>query len=107
MSKWEQETCARFTRQNDTLESSGLEFINGDGCWSLARQISIGTGCEGLGTVTHEIGHDCREGISYDYGSVMHYVGTAILNNDTFLIMTADPNYQSTIGHRVFQCLEL
>ncbi|CAL2051591.1 unnamed protein product [Caenorhabditis brenneri] len=62
--KWEQETCARFVQQNDSLDSRGLEFISDNICYSdfgtqgdTPHRISIAPGCEGLGTVTHELAH--------------------------------------------------
>ncbi|CAJ0581568.1 unnamed protein product, partial [Mesorhabditis spiculigera] len=58
-------------RKNETMRfvtqqprGNGLIFIRGNGCYSYigmvaqgAQQVSIGVGCEALGTVMHEIGH--------------------------------------------------
>ncbi|EGT40491.1 hypothetical protein CAEBREN_10654 [Caenorhabditis brenneri] len=64
VARWEQETCARFTRVNSLPRGNSLEFISGSGCWSYigkigssSQQVSIGVGCTSLGTVCHEIGH--------------------------------------------------
>ncbi|CAG9538218.1 unnamed protein product [Cercopithifilaria johnstoni] len=59
---WQSKTCITF--ENDQ-EASGdyLEFFGGDGCYSMigrfgGRQgISIGKGCERIGTIVHELGH--------------------------------------------------
>ncbi|XP_071477908.1 protein SpAN-like [Diadema antillarum] len=74
MDHWEQHTCLRFeprTSQHSSQLGHGtyLNFIKGGGCWSYvgrfssssntprAQEISIGSGCEYLGIVAHEIGH--------------------------------------------------
>lgn len=69
MDHWEQFTCLRFEPLNSSHASqlghnTSLSFIKGDGCWSYVgravngeQQISIGSGCEYLGIVAHEIGH--------------------------------------------------
>uniref|UniRef100_A0A158Q6U3 Metalloendopeptidase n=1 Tax=Elaeophora elaphi TaxID=1147741 RepID=A0A158Q6U3_9BILA len=59
---WQSNTCITF--ENDQ-EANGdyLEFFGGDGCYSMigrfgGRQgISIGKGCEKIGTIIHELGH--------------------------------------------------
>ncbi|KAM3721784.1 Zinc metalloproteinase nas-36 [Dirofilaria immitis] len=59
---WQSSTCITF--ENDQ-EASGdyLEFFEGDGCYSMigrfgGRQgVSIGKGCERVGTIVHELGH--------------------------------------------------
>ncbi|GMS86070.1 hypothetical protein PENTCL1PPCAC_8245, partial [Pristionchus entomophagus] len=66
VAKWTELTCATFRQYNS--QPSGLpslRFIRGDGCYSYigrtssygTQEVSIGTGCTSLGTVTHEIGH--------------------------------------------------
>ncbi|XP_064103416.1 zinc metalloproteinase nas-33-like [Macrobrachium nipponense] len=61
---WEENTCIRF-RLDESQTSPHISFIQGSGCWSYigminrnsGQDLSIGSGCEGLGTVAHEIGH--------------------------------------------------
>ncbi|XP_050721764.1 blastula protease 10-like isoform X1 [Eriocheir sinensis] len=59
---WEQHTCLTFRPKTD-VDTNWLTFIHGYGCWSyIGRQVngqsvSIGTGCQSLGTVVHEVGH--------------------------------------------------
>ncbi|XP_064096371.1 protein SpAN-like [Macrobrachium nipponense] len=56
---WEENTCITFHT------SPHIKFILGSGCWSYigsinsntGQDLSIGTGCTGVGTVAHEIGH--------------------------------------------------
>ncbi|CAL2051500.1 unnamed protein product [Caenorhabditis brenneri] len=64
--RYEQETCVRFKRQNQLPADKyilGLEIIKGTGCWSyvgkqrIRQQVSIGIGCESVGTIWHEIAH--------------------------------------------------
>ncbi|XP_054756505.2 blastula protease 10-like [Lytechinus pictus] len=69
MDHWEQHTCLRFeprtsSHASDLGHNTYLSFIKGGGCWSFVgrvfngeQQISIGSGCEYLGIVAHEIGH--------------------------------------------------
>lgn len=61
---WETETCVSFRRQPSRTRGNGLEFLLGNGCFSMLgrvgftfQQVSIGFGCTSLGTVAHEIGH--------------------------------------------------
>ncbi|KXJ22816.1 Zinc metalloproteinase nas-13 [Exaiptasia diaphana] len=59
---WRRKTCLHFRhkRPNDT---DYIKFVNEPGCWSYVgraggeQKISIGPGCEFVGTVIHEIGH--------------------------------------------------
>ncbi|KAK8775672.1 hypothetical protein V5799_030982 [Amblyomma americanum] len=61
---WMNNSCLTFRelQKNDTTTDFIL-FIRGTGCWSRfghvgsLQPISIGDGCETLGTVVHEIGH--------------------------------------------------
>ncbi|EYB98928.1 hypothetical protein Y032_0126g1308 [Ancylostoma ceylanicum] len=60
---WTANTCMSF-RENPN-GNNRLRFYAGSGCWSYvgkqpawtSQDISIGNGCNNLGTVTHEIGH--------------------------------------------------
>ncbi|KAI8487064.1 Meprin A subunit beta-like, partial [Branchiostoma belcheri] len=64
---WEDNTCLRFQQLSGTIPSDlrYIEFFPENGCWSYIgklsnsgpQRISIGQGCEGMGTVAHEIGH--------------------------------------------------
>ncbi|KAI6173954.1 Zinc metalloproteinase [Aphelenchoides besseyi] len=59
--QWKEETCIEFNENPNATDR--LEFIRGRGCYSRlgqvggAQPISIGKGCEDVGTVLHEIGH--------------------------------------------------
>uniref|UniRef100_A0A1I7WVB5 Metalloendopeptidase n=1 Tax=Heterorhabditis bacteriophora TaxID=37862 RepID=A0A1I7WVB5_HETBA len=60
---WQDNTCLSFKKNANGLNR--LRFYQGSGCWSYigkqaswnSQDISIGSGCNSLGTVTHEIGH--------------------------------------------------
>ncbi|XP_035662897.1 protein SpAN-like isoform X1 [Branchiostoma floridae] len=64
---WEDNTCIRFQQLSGSIPSDlrYIEFVSEGGCWSYIgklsnsgpQQISIGQGCERMGTVAHEIGH--------------------------------------------------
>lgn len=60
-------TCLKFVEvpENDDTHQSRIKFFSGDGCYSrigrdprnIEQKISIGIGCERIGTVVHEIMH--------------------------------------------------
>ncbi|XP_023931895.1 zinc metalloproteinase dpy-31 [Lingula anatina] len=61
---WESLTCVRFQEKQRYDGRKIVVFKKLDGCWSyigrttaLNQTISIGTGCDGIGTIAHEIGH--------------------------------------------------
>ncbi|CAL4068457.1 unnamed protein product, partial [Meganyctiphanes norvegica] len=61
---WMEHTCIKFGETTNTSQPH-IQFHIGSGCWSYigmrywvnGQQISIGSGCNSLGTVVHEIGH--------------------------------------------------
>ena len=60
--EWESQSCLQFIQR--TTEPDYVQFFgSGGGCWSYVGRvggmqlISLGKGCYGIGTVTHEIGH--------------------------------------------------
>ncbi|XP_031559636.1 zinc metalloproteinase nas-6-like isoform X2 [Actinia tenebrosa] len=59
---WRRKTCLHF-RHKRTNDTDYIKFVNEPGCWSYVgraggeQKISIGAGCEFVGTVIHEIGH--------------------------------------------------
>ncbi|XP_066949144.1 blastula protease 10-like [Macrobrachium rosenbergii] len=64
MKHWQQHTCIKF-REYTGNDKSYVDFVKDSGCWSNVgrisrtepQKISIGSGCQYLGTVVHEIGH--------------------------------------------------
>ncbi|KHN74560.1 Zinc metalloproteinase nas-33 [Toxocara canis] len=58
---FERETCLRFVE--DSRAEDFIYFLRGSGCFSAigklggSQPISIGTGCESLGIISHEVGH--------------------------------------------------
>lgn len=58
---YERETCVRFVE--DMTATDFVYFVRGSGCYSAVGKIggsqglSIGRGCESLGTISHEIAH--------------------------------------------------
>ncbi|XP_037087234.1 blastula protease 10-like [Pollicipes pollicipes] len=65
---WRENTCIDFREVSPGSGLPRVQFVAERGCWSsvgcMARfqssrtqKLSIGNGCNGLGTVTHEIGH--------------------------------------------------
>uniref|UniRef100_A0A1I7XNG4 Metalloendopeptidase n=1 Tax=Heterorhabditis bacteriophora TaxID=37862 RepID=A0A1I7XNG4_HETBA len=60
---WNQNTCLNFQENPNGMHR--LRFYRGSGCWSYvgkqskwaSQDISIGDGCNSIGTITHEIGH--------------------------------------------------
>nr|XP_053627432.1 protein SpAN-like [Cherax quadricarinatus] len=60
---WMDNTCIKFTQVTNTNQPC-LKYYYGSGCWSYigrlttnGQDVSIGKGCDTLGTVVHETGH--------------------------------------------------
>ncbi|VDM48450.1 unnamed protein product [Toxocara canis] len=59
---WQSHTCLTF-QNDDKATGDFIEFFKGEGCYSMigrfgGRQgVSIGDGCERVGTIEHELGH--------------------------------------------------
>ncbi|KHJ90478.1 astacin [Oesophagostomum dentatum] len=168
--EWEKDTCIDFI-ESDSPER--IEVMIEDGCWSYVgnthkkQPLSLGDGCESVGTAAHEIGHalgmfhthsrhdrddfimlnakniqpgwedqfdketkktNDNYGITYDYGSVMHYGATrfALLYefvkrlcltakvfefsatyNDEYTMVPYDENYIETLGSPFISFYEL
>ncbi|XP_042884351.1 protein SpAN-like [Penaeus japonicus] len=64
MDHWEEHTCLKFEETSD-LSKPHLQFKKLSGCysylgrlwWQNGQDVSIGTNCDTLGIVAHEIGH--------------------------------------------------
>uniref|UniRef100_A0A0K0D8T1 Metalloendopeptidase n=1 Tax=Angiostrongylus cantonensis TaxID=6313 RepID=A0A0K0D8T1_ANGCA len=58
---WSSETCINFKESNAATDR--INVIRGGGCWSNigrlggVQSLSLGQGCESVGTAAHEIGH--------------------------------------------------
>nr|CDJ84802.1 Peptidase M12A domain containing protein [Haemonchus contortus] len=58
---WEKDTCINFTK--DSSAEDTIKVFAGDGCFSWVgrlggeQNVSLGYGCETVGTAAHEIGH--------------------------------------------------
>jgi len=66
LNHWRTAVCITFTEKGTSFSGEPhLRFKKASGCWSYigrtarnyGQHISIGSGCTGLGTVVHEIGH--------------------------------------------------
>ena len=63
--QWQDNTCVQFNEVTDGSSTPHIRVIKSSGCWSYigkatnsgGQQLSIGSGCTGLGTVVHEFGH--------------------------------------------------
>ncbi|EDO30194.1 predicted protein, partial [Nematostella vectensis] len=59
---WRRKTCLRF-RNKRADDTDYIKFVYETGCWSYVgraggeQKISVGPGCEFVGTIIHEIGH--------------------------------------------------
>ncbi|KAF0293606.1 Zinc metalloproteinase nas-34 [Amphibalanus amphitrite] len=65
---WRDHTCIEFEEVSESSHLPRVRFVAEEGCWSFVgcvskelatrvQALSLGTGCTGLGTVTHEIAH--------------------------------------------------
>ncbi|RCN49550.1 astacin [Ancylostoma caninum] len=139
--EWEKDTCIDM-RENSTATDRIRVFAE-KGCWSYVGRIgrkqdlSLGRGCESIGTAAHELGHALglfhtmsrhdrdsyitlnthnikpdwldqftkqtvhtneNYGITYDYGSIMHYGGTSASHNRKPTMVPFDTKHQETLG---------
>ncbi|KRX28079.1 Zinc metalloproteinase nas-36 [Trichinella nelsoni] len=60
---WQSHTCMRFVFDENANSEDHLLFFRGGGCYSMVGRyggvqvVSIGSGCEYLGIISHEVGH--------------------------------------------------
>ena len=65
---WRDNTCIQFEEVSSSSSVPRVLFVAESGCWSMlgctakhassrTQKLSLGSGCTGLGTVTHEIAH--------------------------------------------------
>ncbi|RCN30678.1 astacin [Ancylostoma caninum] len=132
-------TCLTFV-ENSTAPSrirvfSGAGCFSGVGMWPQEQQLSIGNGCELIGTTAHEFAHalgiwhmqmrDDRDNFikvdltnvpmtaedvinynPYEYGSMMHYDAKSFSTSGNSLVPT-DASYLRTIGSRTISFYDI
>ncbi|KIH47524.1 astacin [Ancylostoma duodenale] len=129
-----------------------IRVFKEEGCWSYVgrlggqQDLSLGDGCESVGTAAHEIGHAIgffhtqsrhdrdnfitfnahnvkrdwldqftkqtpatneNYGITYDYGSIMHYGANSATGNGRPTMVPHDPKYVETLGSPIISFYEL
>ncbi|KAK6726178.1 hypothetical protein RB195_004479 [Necator americanus] len=139
--EWSKNTCIDF-RENRQAPNR-IRLFKENGCWSyignLNRQqeLSLGDGCDSIGTAAHELGHaigfwhthsrldrdsfitfnpqnvkpswldqfrketpetNDNYGITYDYGSIMHYGANSASGNGRPTMVAHDAKYTETLG---------
>ncbi|EYC33324.1 hypothetical protein Y032_0002g723 [Ancylostoma ceylanicum] len=147
---WMKDTCIEF-RETST-ERDSIRVFMADGCWSFVgrlggiQNLSLGDGCESVGTAAHEIGHalgffhtqsrhdrdeyillntrsiepdwldqfakqsvlmNDNYGITYDYGSIMHYGALSATVNGEPTMIPRDRTYIETLGSHIISFYEL
>ncbi|EYC12840.1 hypothetical protein Y032_0045g1116 [Ancylostoma ceylanicum] len=147
---WMKDTCIDFFESNSAPDR--IRVFKEDGCWSYVgklggeQDLSLGDGCESVGTAAHEIGHAIgffhtqsrhdrddfitfnahnvkpswldqftkqtratneNYGITYDYGSIMHYGANSATGNGRPTMVPNDPKYVETLGSPIISFYEL
>ncbi|RCN48558.1 astacin [Ancylostoma caninum] len=166
---WSKDTCIDFyesaqgtkvvklcvlcaPREDNVSAKDRIRVFKEDGCWSYVgrlgnqQDLSLGSGCESIGTAAHEIGHalgmfhthsrhdrdsfitlntqnikpdwldqfkkettatNDNYGITYDYGSIMHYGAQSATVNKKPTMVPHDTNYIETLGSPFISFYEL
>ncbi|EYC32115.1 hypothetical protein Y032_0003g1408 [Ancylostoma ceylanicum] len=147
---WMKDTCIDFFESAQAKDR--IRVFKEDGCWSYVgrlgneQDLSLGSGCESIGTAAHEIGHALgmfhthsrhdrdsfitlnsqnikpdwldqfkkettatneNYGITYDYGSIMHYGAQSATMNKKPTMVPHDTNYIETLGSPFISFYEL
>ncbi|KAL6743369.1 hypothetical protein Aduo_016414 [Ancylostoma duodenale] len=147
---WMNYTCIDFF-EDDKAENR-IIIGKGQGCWSMIgrnggiQELSLGEGCDNVGTATHELGHalgffhpmsrhdrdkfltiniatvrpdfvdqfnkessqrNHNYGMTYDFGSIMHYGATSASPQQKTTMVAYDTKYQRTMGSHLLSFLDL
>ncbi|GMR39032.1 hypothetical protein PMAYCL1PPCAC_09227 [Pristionchus mayeri] len=102
---WESHTCVRF--QENGGGRARVRFINGNGCYAMIGKtggeqvISIGYGCDWIGTIAHEIEHTLgvwHTQARYDRGNYVSINAWNVLPNQLYNFNTQAQSYTNLFG---------
>ncbi|XGW25019.1 hypothetical protein V3C99_006449 [Haemonchus contortus] len=140
-----------YYKFDESAAEHSIVLIKEEGCWSYVgrtggeQPLSLGVGCEEVGTAAHELGHalglfhtmsrydrddfitialeNVREdfvdqyiketpetttnyGLTYDYGSIMHYGATGASHNKKPTMLANDVNFQEAMGSHIMAFID-